>query len=332
MNVKEAQVQVDDALNSIIDYEQERKVLAIIAKLIEEKKDVLTEIAYINYSDLEKSLNGIIHMKDFIQYHSKILDNFGYAYTIEIKLDEELYYKHPNPNRENNMSIFSYWIFKKNNKGRVWKNDEYVQSNHLYNTKINQWKWDTSVRDKIQNTTTLIHKELVTKEKLTEKEVLDAIKYNPTWNWDYVCNIVRDNLGKHSVYNPFISIIDYYYEDINGFLINFDNEIFETEYNRKTSKENIVKQEEQKETIFEEAERLIHGDRQKSYGSAKIHFADIGRVWGMILDIPDIEPRKVALCMAGLKIAREKHKPSRENKVDCIGYIGCADDIVENRL
>jgi hypothetical protein len=73
--------------------------------------------------------------------------------------------------------------------------------------------------------------------------------------------------------------------------------------------------------ILEEASRLVNGPRQQSYGHPKDNFTDIGRIWGALLQIDDIPPAKVALMMAGLKLAREIYKPSLDSKVDCIGYI-----------
>jgi len=76
----------------------------------------------------------------------------------------------------------------------------------------------------------------------------------------------------------------------------------------------------QDEDILVKANELIHGERQKSYGSPKSNFTKIGRIWGAINDIPDIEPEKVALMMAGLKIARESHAHTQDNLVDGAAY------------
>ena len=40
-------------------------------------------------------------------------------------------------------------------------------------------------------------------------------------------------------------------------------------------------------------------------------------------------PREVALMMIGLKLARESHKPMRDNLVDIGGYLNCVDLIDE---
>lgn len=74
------------------------------------------------------------------------------------------------------------------------------------------------------------------------------------------------------------------------------------------------------ETILEEAQRLVHGPRQQSYGHPFDDFSRTGRIWGAILGIPDVPPDKVALCLVGVKISREVNAPKRDNRVDMAGY------------
>jgi hypothetical protein len=104
------------------------------------------------------------------------------------------------------------------------------------------------------------------------------------------------------------------------------------------------------ETVTDEAYRLVMGDRQSDYNHPSNDFKATGRQWAAVLtnwlnsegmtvaneefptitgDVPDIPPRIVALMMAQLKISRESHKPKRDNRVDAIGYVLCADRIEE---
>lgn len=76
-----------------------------------------------------------------------------------------------------------------------------------------------------------------------------------------------------------------------------------------------------KTDILKEANRLVNGPRQASYGHPKDNFTDIGRMWGALLRIDDISPEKVALMMAGLKLARESFSQKDDNKIDCVGYL-----------
>lgn len=96
--------------------------------------------------------------------------------------------------------------------------------------------------------------------------------------------------------------------------------------------ENIVKHEEQagdfenEETILAEADRIINGVRNGSYGNATPAFTQYARMWSVILGT-EVTAKQVALCMAGLKICRETVKPQRDNRVDACGYLGLADQI-----
>ncbi len=86
------------------------------------------------------------------------------------------------------------------------------------------------------------------------------------------------------------------------------------------------------ETVLEEAQRLIFGDRNAAYGHPAEDFARTGRMWGAILGIPDVPPAQVGLCMAALKISREVHRPKRDNLVDLAGYAGTVAMVREREL
>jgi len=81
-------------------------------------------------------------------------------------------------------------------------------------------------------------------------------------------------------------------------------------------------------TIFEEGAEIVNGPRHEDYGDFHDNMADIGLVWSGILGFT-VEPKKVALCMAGLKLVREANKHKRDNGVDAIGYMGIAHEIGE---
>jgi hypothetical protein len=85
------------------------------------------------------------------------------------------------------------------------------------------------------------------------------------------------------------------------------------------------------ETILEEAQRLVHGDRGAAYGHPIDDFARSGRIWGAILGIPDVPPETVALCMVGVKISREVNAPRRDNRADGAGYFETADMVHAER-
>ncbi len=62
-------------------------------------------------------------------------------------------------------------------------------------------------------------------------------------------------------------------------------------------------------------------DRQEEYGDAKDSFIRIGRGWGAILGIPDIDGVNVALMMDFLKTIRlAKNHTSTDSWLDKRGY------------
>lgn len=85
------------------------------------------------------------------------------------------------------------------------------------------------------------------------------------------------------------------------------------------------------ETILEEAQRLVHGNRGADYGHPIHDYERTGRIWGAILGIPDIDPRLCCLMMAGVKISREVNKHKRDNLTDLAGYAECASMVAERQ-
>lgn len=99
------------------------------------------------------------------------------------------------------------------------------------------------------------------------------------------------------------------------------------------------------ETILEEAQRLVHGDRGAYYGHPIDDYKCTGRMWSAIIErwlhdtnvipvdthIPDMDPRIAVLMMSALKLSREAHKHKRDNLVDLAGYGECASMIAERQ-
>jgi hypothetical protein len=106
-----------------------------------------------------------------------------------------------------------------------------------------------------------------------------------------------------------------------------DIDHFEKEIDQiyRTNSESVV---ESNQSIFEEGAEIVNGPRHSDYGDFHKNMADIGLVWSGILGFT-VEPKKVALCMAGLKLVREANKHKRDNGVDAIGYAGIAHEIGE---
>lgn len=77
--------------------------------------------------------------------------------------------------------------------------------------------------------------------------------------------------------------------------------------------------EEQKQTILQEAQSAVYGDRQADYGSVSENFENIAKGWQIILKAK-VTPEQVGLCMVWLKMARQMNRPKRDNLVDGAGY------------
>lgn len=67
------------------------------------------------------------------------------------------------------------------------------------------------------------------------------------------------------------------------------------------------------------AASLVAGDRQDEYGHPFDNLDRAARIWSVILGA-DVTAEQVALCMIGMKIARQVHKPKPDTVVDVIGY------------
>ena len=87
------------------------------------------------------------------------------------------------------------------------------------------------------------------------------------------------------------------------------------------------------ETVLEEANRIIYGDREKTYGHPAKNFEATAALWNGYLQSKNGEDAflhilpftavDVAHLMILLKMARELHMHKRDNVVDMCGYAGC---------
>ena len=83
------------------------------------------------------------------------------------------------------------------------------------------------------------------------------------------------------------------------------------------------------ESILEEAQRLIHGDRNGTYGHPRENFANIAALFSGYLDVP-VSDIDVANLMILVKVARSKgYGYHRDTFTDIAGYAGCVERIYE---
>lgn len=84
------------------------------------------------------------------------------------------------------------------------------------------------------------------------------------------------------------------------------------------------------ESVLQEAQRLVHGDRGDDYGSPLNDFSRTAKIWGAILGVT-VEPEQVGLCMVGVKISRQCNRPKRDNLVDAAGYCETVSMVIAER-
>jgi hypothetical protein len=82
--------------------------------------------------------------------------------------------------------------------------------------------------------------------------------------------------------------------------------------------------------ILEEANSLVHGDRQAAYGHPLDDFTKTAKMWSAILGV-EVTAEQVGLCMCAVKISRQINRPKRDNMVDLAGYAATVEMVLEER-
>jgi hypothetical protein len=85
------------------------------------------------------------------------------------------------------------------------------------------------------------------------------------------------------------------------------------------------------ETILQEAQRLVHGDRGADYGHPIDDFTRTGKMWAAILGVDTVSAEQVGLCMMAVKISRQCNRPKRDNMTDAAGYAETVQMISDRR-
>lgn len=81
---------------------------------------------------------------------------------------------------------------------------------------------------------------------------------------------------------------------------------------------------------LERAIQVVMRDREAVHGNPGDTFAKIAMIWTAILG-HDVDPSQVALCLAGLKLARLAGNPSHSDSwVDLAGYAACGAEMSTN--
>lgn len=92
-----------------------------------------------------------------------------------------------------------------------------------------------------------------------------------------------------------------------------------------------------RQEVIDEASKLIHSDRNASYGEPTQNFKDTAALWNTQFGHKLREPltsTDVAQAMILLKMARMKASPKKDNWADAIGYAACGFecDVTEGRI
>ena len=78
-----------------------------------------------------------------------------------------------------------------------------------------------------------------------------------------------------------------------------------------------------RESVLDEAKRIVTQDRNSTYGGPEESFTAIAKVWSARLGI-DLHPHQVAIMMADLKGVRAWNNPGHmDSWVDGAGYYAC---------
>lgn len=84
--------------------------------------------------------------------------------------------------------------------------------------------------------------------------------------------------------------------------------------------------------VLHAAEAIVNGPRQLDYGPPEYSFAVIGELWSAILG-EKVTPQQVALCLAGLKIARlTENDAHADSWIDLAGYAALGAELAGARI
>lgn len=96
-----------------------------------------------------------------------------------------------------------------------------------------------------------------------------------------------------------------------------DDWVFDPDWLELVEREETA--EEKKESILQEAQRIVNGERQADYSDPVKNFEHIARIASAILK-KEITPEECCIVMIAVKHAREQYKHKRDNLVDLVGY------------
>lgn len=78
--------------------------------------------------------------------------------------------------------------------------------------------------------------------------------------------------------------------------------------------------------LIVEARDIMRTERQGDYGPPEENMGRTAEIWSGILGVP-ITARQVALCLVGVKLAREGYRHKHDNLVDGVAYLLIAEQL-----
>jgi hypothetical protein len=84
------------------------------------------------------------------------------------------------------------------------------------------------------------------------------------------------------------------------------------------------------QTILQEAEKLVDGDRREAYGHPFDDYSRTATLWSQVLGHA-VTVEQAIMCMICVKLSRECNRHGRDNLVDIAGYAACLDDVHAER-
>ena len=76
------------------------------------------------------------------------------------------------------------------------------------------------------------------------------------------------------------------------------------------------------QSILQEAELIVNGERAQAYGPVKDSFNRIAQMWSVVLGTT-VTAEQVGLMLITMKVARQVNASKRDNLVDIAGYAEC---------
>ena len=100
-------------------------------------------------------------------------------------------------------------------------------------------------------------------------------------------------------------------------IVSNDDWTFQSDWLELVEREGTA--EEKEESILQEAQRIVNGERQADYSDPVKNFEHIARIASAILK-KEITSEECCIVMIAVKHAREQYKHKRDNLVDLVGY------------